>query len=182
MATDLGDTEPTDLDGGVVTTAGGDQDYSATVTLSTGMTLNSGTIELAGVVGNGNSLALDNTSLAALSGPVAGVSAFSATGGTGTLAVKNSASISAASVTDNEPTVLDAVTITTTSDQNYTAAVTLGTDGTGITTLNSDTIELAGVTGGGSLVLGNSGAATLNGAFDTTGSLTAKRRRSVDCR
>ena len=155
-----------------VTTSGGDQNYTAPVTLGAATTLNSGTIELAGVTGGANNLTLNNSGVATLNGAVSGVGTLTANG-TGTLLVNNN--VTAANVSDSEGTTLNGTggseTVTTSGgDQNYTAPVTLGA----ATTLNSGTVELAGVNGGGNnLTLNNSGVATLNGAVSGTGTLTA---------
>ncbi len=172
----VSDLEVTTLNGTggleTITTIGGDQDYTKTVTLGGAATLNSGTIELAGVTGGGFDLTLNNTGMATLNGAESGLGTLTASG-SGTLAVDNT--ISGAAVSDNEVTTLNgtggAETITTLAgDQDYTKAVTLGA----ATALNSGTIELAGVTGAGfGLTLNNTGAAMLNGAESGLGTLTA---------
>ena len=172
----VSDSEATTLNGTggseTVATTGGDQNYTAPVTLGAATTLNSGTIELAGVTGGANNLTLNNSGVATLNGAVSGVGTLTANG-TGTLLVNNN--VTAANVSDSEGTTLNGTggseTVTTSGgDQNYTAPVTLGS----ATTLNSGTVELAGVNGGGNnLTLNNSGVATLNGAVSGTGTLTA---------
>ena len=69
-AANLADSEGTTLSGGSVTTTGGDQDYTGTVTLGADTTLNSGTVELSAVNGGNNNLTLNNTGLATLNGAV----------------------------------------------------------------------------------------------------------------
>src|SRR5208282_358670 len=167
-AANLADTEATTLSGGSVTTTGGDQNYSGTVTLGANTTLNSGTVELATVSGGGNSLALNNTGLATLNGPVSGVNLLTADGA-GTLLADST--IAAANLVDTEATTLSGGSVTTTGgDQNYSGVVTLGAN----TTLNSGTVELATVSGGGnSLTLNNTGLATLNGPVSGVNLLTA---------
>ncbi|HXR07437.1 MAG TPA: hypothetical protein VN765_08915, partial [Candidatus Acidoferrum sp.] len=139
-----------------ITTTGGDQDYTGAVTLGVATTLNSGTIELAGVTGAGNSLELKNSGLAALNGAITGVSTLKVDG-SGTATLNNG-------------------TVTTSGDQDYAEALTLGAN----TVLQSSTLELAGVTGGGNnLTLHNTGAATLKGAVSGTGALTASGTGSL---
>ena len=131
-----------------ITTTGGDQDYTGAVTLGAATTLNSGTIELAGVTGAGNSLELKNSGLAALNGAISGVSTLKVDG-SGTATLNNG-------------------TVSTSGDQDYTEALTLGAN----TVLQSSTLELAGVTGAGnSLELKNSGLAALNGAISGVSAL-----------
>src|SRR5205823_741611 len=82
----------------------------------------------------------------------------------GTLAVNNT--ISAGAISDSEATIFNGTggsqTVTATGDQNYTGDVTLGAN----TTLNSTTLELAKVLGGGKdLTLNNSLTAALNGVL-----------------
>jgi hypothetical protein len=155
-----------------VTTTGGDQSYRAQVTLGAPTTLNSGTMELAGVTAGANNLTLKNTGLAKLNGAVTGTGMLTASG-TGTLQVNNN--VTEGNVSDSEATALNGAggseTVTTAGgDQTYTAPVTLGA----ATTLNSGTIELAGVVGGANnLTLNNSGLAKLGGAITGAGSLTA---------
>ncbi len=163
-----------------ITTTGGDQDYTKTVTLGANTTLNSGTIELAGVTGAGFNLTLNNTGAATLNGAETAVGTLTASASPGaSLTVDNT--ISAGSLVDNQTTTLNGTggseTITTTGgDQNYTKTVTLGAN----TTLNGGTIELAGVTGAGfNLTLNNTGAATLNGAESSVGTLTASASPSA---
>ena len=154
-----------------MTTAGGDQSYMNTVALTADTTLTAATIELAAVTGNTKNLTLTNSGAATLSGAVSGVGALRANG-TGTLAVNNT--ISAASLNDAEATTLTgtggAASVTTTGDQNYGGAATLGAN----TTLTASTLELAAVTGAGhGLTLTNNGAATLSGAVDGAGAFAA---------
>ena len=169
-AASVSDGELTAL-GGNVTTAGGDQSYMNTVALTADTTLTAATIELAAVTGNTKNLTLTNSGAATLSGAVSGVGALRANG-TGTLAVNNT--ISAASLNDAEATTLTgtggAASVTTTGDQNYGGAATLGAN----TTLTASTLELAAVTGAGhGLTLTNNGAATLSGAVDGAGAFAA---------
>ncbi|MCX5789644.1 MAG: hypothetical protein NTX64_14240 [Elusimicrobia bacterium] len=169
-AASVSDSEVTAL-GGSVATTGGDQSYTDTVALTADTTLTAATIELAAVTGNTKNLTLTNSGAATLSGAVSGVGALRANG-TGTLAVNNT--ISAASLNDAEATTLTgtggAASVTTTGDQNYGGAVTLGAN----TTLTASTLELAAVTGAGhDLTLTNAGAAALGGAVSGVGALTA---------
>lgn len=73
----------------------------------------------------GNNLILNNGGLATLNGAVVGVNQFAATGA-GELAVNQT--ISAGSVYDREPTTLSGGRVTTTAEQIYDNAVTLGAD------------------------------------------------------
>jgi hypothetical protein len=126
---------------------------------------------LAGVTGAGNNLTLNNTGVAQLNAAQTGLGTLTASG-SGTLVVDNT--ISGAALSDSEVTTLNGTggseTITTTGgDQDYTGAVTLGAN----TTLNSGTVELATVGGGGNnLTVNNSGTATLNGAVSGLQSLS----------
>jgi hypothetical protein len=135
-----------------VTTTGGDQNYTGTVTLGLATILNSGTIELAGVAGSGYDLTLNNSSLARLNGNVAGVGSLTANNPTGSVAI-------------------NAASIMTTVDQDYAEPVSLGA---AAVTLNSATIELAAVTGNGhNLTLNNTALATLNGTVSSLGAFSA---------
>jgi hypothetical protein len=137
-AADVSDSETTTLSGGSVTTTGGDQDYTGTVTLGAATTLNSGTVELATVTGGGNSLTLNNTGVATLNGVVNGVHAFSISGASR----------------------LNGGTVATTAGQSYGGEVILGA----ATTLRGTTVTLPEVGGGGyNLTLNNRGTATFNG-------------------
>ncbi len=131
--------------------------------------LNSGTVELGAVTGSGKNLTLNNTGVATLNGTESGIGVLSASG-SGTLVVNNNPS--AASVSDTEGTTLNGTGVTTTGDQSYTGTVTLGAN----TALNSGTLELGAVTvtgGAKNLTLNNTGVATLSGAVNGVGILTA---------
>jgi hypothetical protein len=126
------------LSGGSVTTTGGDQNYSGTVTLGAGTTLASGTVELGTVNGGNFNLTLVNSGLATLNDTVSGV---------GTL------SISGASQ-------LNGGTVATSAGQSYGGEVTLGA----ATTLRATTVMLPEVAGdGNNLSIINRGTATFGG-------------------
>jgi len=137
-ATDLTDSEATTLSGGSVTTTGGDQNYSGTVTLGADTTLASGTVELETVNGGNFDLTLVNSGLATLNDTVSEV---------GTLSISGVSQ-------------LNGGTVATSAGQSYGGEVTLGAD----TTLRGTTVMLPEVAGGGyNLSLVNRGTATFGG-------------------
>jgi filamentous hemagglutinin family protein len=149
----------------------GSQIYYGPVTLAADTTLTGTSFYLLDTLtGGGKNLTLNNSATATLGGAVSGVNTLTASG-SGDLVVNNT--ISAASVNDSEATALNGDSVTTTGDQIYNGAVTLG--GTGTTrTLSGANVNLAGtLTGGGmNLTVNSSGTTTFGNAVSGVNALT----------
>ena len=153
--------DPLDLNGGSVTTVGG-QTYAAPVTLSANTLLASsggGLVRFGSTVsGAGFNLAVNTAGQTEFDGAVSGVNGLStdAPGNT----VFNS-TVSAASVTIDDPLDLNGGSVTTVGNQTYNAPLTLTAD----TTLSGANVTLAStVSGGGNNLTVNAGSATTIGA------------------
>jgi hypothetical protein len=126
--------------------------------LGANTTLAAPDVTLAGVTGLGNDLTLNASGATTLNGAVSGVGALT-TDAAGNTIINQT--VSAGSLTLNDPATLNGGTITTSGSQTYNSTVTLGAD----TTLNNTTVSFAStVNGGGNdLTLNSSGDVTLNG-------------------
>jgi mucin-19 len=123
------------LNGGTVTTSG-NQDYNGTVTLGVGTTLSAGgAVTLAGVTGGGQDLRVSAAGETTFNQAVNGVGALWTDAGGNTVINQT---VSAGSVRLDDTANLNGVTVTTTGDQNYNGAVTLGVGPLG------DDVTLAG--------------------------------------
>jgi filamentous hemagglutinin family protein len=157
--------DPAALNGATITTSG-DQAYNATVTLGVDTVLNAVNATFANISGGGRDLQVNSSGVTRFNGAVNGVDALitDAPGST----VINSL-VSAGSVTLNDAATLSGGAITTSGDQIYNGAVTLGADAF----LNAVNVTLAALDGGGhDLTVNASGLTRFNGIVSGVDGLT----------